>query len=71
MAAALFACKELHKVGELNDNLLPVCTLSDEESMSEKEEEEEEAESGGKKRKKSGTKKKWRRYDRKVSYWEE
>ena len=64
MAAALFACEELHKIGELNDDLLPVCTLSDEESMSE---EEEEAEPGAKKRKKAGTKKRRRRYGRKVS----
>ena len=65
MAATLFACEELHKIGELNDDLLPVCTLSDEESMS--EEEVEEAESGAKKRKKAGTKKRRRRYGRKVS----
>ena len=63
MAAALFACEELHKIGELNDDLLPVCTLSDEESLSE----EEETEPGGKKRNKAGTKKRRRRYGRKVS----
>lgn len=63
MAAALFACEELHKIGELNDDLLPVCSLSDEESESE---EEEQAEPGGKKKKKAGTKKRRRRYGRKV-----
>ena len=62
MAAALFACEELHKRGELDDYLLPVCSLSDEES----ELEEEEGESGGKKKKKAGTKKRRRRYGRKV-----
>lgn len=59
MAAALYACEELHKIGELDDNLLPVCSLSDES-----ESEEEEAEFGGKK--KAGTKKRRRRYGRKV-----
>lgn len=63
MAAALFACEELHKIGELNDDLLPVCSLSDEESESE---EEEQVEPGGKKKKKAGTKKRRRRYGRKV-----
>lgn len=63
MAAALSACEELHKIGELNDDLLPVCSLSDEESESE---EEEQAEPGGKKKKKAGTKKRRRRYGRKV-----
>lgn len=63
MAAALYACEELHKIGELDDNLLPVCSLSDEES----ELEEEEGESGGKKKSKAGTKKRRRRYGRKVS----
>ena len=67
MAAALFACEELHKIGELNDDLLPVYTLSDEESILE---EEEEAESGAKKTKKAGTKKRRRRYGRKVNRWE-
>lgn len=63
MAAALFACEELHKIGELNDDLLPVCSLSDEESESE---EEDQVEPGGKKKKKAGTKKRRRRYGRKV-----
>ena len=63
MAAALFACEELHKNGELDDDLLPVRTLSDEESLSE----EEETEPGGKKKTKDGTKKRRRRYGRKVS----
>ena len=63
MAAALFACEKLHKIGELSDRLLPVCTLSDEESLSE----EEETEPGRKKRKKAGTKKRRQRYGRKVS----
>ena len=62
MAAALYACEELHKKGELNDNLLPVSSSSDEETESE----EEEAESGGKKKTKAGTKKKKRLYGRKV-----
>lgn len=62
MAAALYACEELHKMGELDDNLLPVCSSSDEESESE----EEESESGGKKKTKAGTKKRRRRYGRKV-----
>lgn len=61
MAAALDACKELHRIGELDDNLLPVRSLSDEDSDSE----EEEPEPGGK-RKKAGTKKRKRRYERKV-----
>ena len=59
MAAALSACEELHRIGELDDNLLPVRSLSDEESESE----EEETEPGGKK---SGTKKRKRIYERKV-----
>ena len=63
MAAALKACEMLHKKGELDDDMLPVRTLSDEESESE---EEEEAESGGRKTK-AGTKKRRRRYGRKVS----
>ena len=62
MAAALYACEELHKIGELDDNLLPVCSLSDEDS----ELEEEEGESGEKKKTKAGTKKRQRRYGRKV-----
>jgi len=37
MAAALYACEELQKIGELDNNLLPVRTLSDEESESEEE----------------------------------
>ena len=63
MAAALYACEELHKIDELDDNLLPVCPSDESES-----EEEEEAESGGKKKTKAGTKKRRRRYGRKVRY---
>ena len=37
MAAALEACKKLHEIGELDDNLLPVRSLSDEESELEDE----------------------------------
>ena len=58
MAAAFYACVELHKIGELDDNLLPVRSLSDDESESEEEEEE--------KREKAGTKKRKRVYQRKV-----
>ena len=64
MAAALKACERLHKIGELDDDLLPKRTLSDEES--DLEEEEAAAESGGKKPK-AGTKKRRRQYMRKVS----
>ena len=39
MAAALEACKKLHEIGELDDNLLPVRSLSDEESELEDEDE--------------------------------
>ena len=64
MAVALKVCEKLHKIGELDDNLLPVRSISsDEESESE---EEEETESGEKKAK-AGTKKRRRRYIRKVS----
>ena len=63
MAAALKACELLHKIGELDDDLLPKRTLSDEESDLE---EEAAAESDGKKPK-AGTKKRKRRYKRKVS----
>ena len=62
MTAAFFACKELHRIGELDDNLLPVRSLSDEESESD----EEETEPGGRKRKKTGTKKRKRIYEWKV-----
>lgn len=62
MAAALDACIELHKIGELDDNLLPVRNLSEDESESE----EEHDESPGKKRKKAGTKKRKQTYERKV-----
>ena len=62
MAAALYACIELHTLGELDDNLLPVRCLSDDESESEEEEEE----SAGKNRGKAGTKKRKRVYERKV-----
>lgn len=63
MAAAYEACKELHSIGELNDDLLPVRSLSDEESESE----EENAASGVGKKTKAGTKKRKRIYERKVS----
>ena len=66
MAAALKACKLLHKIGELDDNLLPKQTLSDEESGLEEEEEEAAAESSRKKPK-AGTKKRRRQYVRKVN----
>ena len=66
MAAALKACELLHKIGELDDDLLPKQTLSDEESGLEEEEEEAAAESGGEKPK-AGTKKRRRQYMRKVS----
>ncbi|XP_068738102.1 endoribonuclease Dicer-like [Montipora capricornis] len=62
MTAAFFACQELHRIGELDDNLLPVRSLSDEES----EPEEEETETGGRKRTKAGTRKRKRIYERKV-----
>ncbi|PFX27170.1 Endoribonuclease Dicer [Stylophora pistillata] len=61
MAAALKAWKMLHKIGELDDDLLPKRTVSDEESELE---ENAAAESGGKP--KAGTKKRRRRYKRKV-----
>ena len=48
MAAALKACERLHTIGELDDNLLPKQTLSDEESDLE---EEAAAESDGKNQK--------------------
>ena len=63
MAAAYKACKKLHSIGELDDDLLPVRSLSDEESESE----EEYAESGEGKKTNAGTKKRKRIYDRKVS----
>ena len=62
MAAAYKACKELHGIGELDDDLLPVRS-SDEESESE----EENAESGEGKKTKAGTKKRKRIYEKKVS----
>ena len=62
MAAALYACRELHKIGELDDNLLPVRNLSNDKSESE----EEDDESPGKKRKKAETKKRKQIYERKV-----
>lgn len=62
MAAALYACMKLHKIGELDDNLLPVRNLSDDKSESE----EEDDEYPGKKRTKAGTKKRKRIYERKV-----
>ena len=61
MAAALKACELLHNIGELDDNLLPKQTLSDEESDL-----EEEA-AADRKEPKAGTKKRKRRYRRKVS----
>ena len=63
MAAALNACIELHGIGELDDDLLPVRSLSDEESDSE----EDETEPDGGERKKAGTKKRKRVYERKVT----
>ena len=62
MAAALEACKKLHEIGELDNNLLPVRSLSDEES----ELEDEDEGVSGKKRKKGGPKKQKRVYERKV-----
>ena len=64
MAAALEACKKLHEIGELDDNLLPVRSLPDEESELEDEDEDEGV--SGKKRKKGGPKKQKRVYERKV-----
>ena len=63
MAAAYYACKELFEMKELDDNLLPVRSLSDEES----EEEDEEVDD---KKAKIGTKKRRRRYERKVSKYD-
>ena len=67
MAAALKACKLLHKIGELDDDLLPKQTLSDEESGLEEEEEEEAAAESSGEKPKAGTKKRRRQYVRKVS----
>ena len=67
MAAALKACELLHKIGELDDDLLPKQTLSDEESGLEEEEEEEAAAESGGEKPKAGTKKRRRQYMRKVS----
>ena len=67
MAAALKACELLHKIGELDDDLLPKQTLSDEESGLEEEEEEEAAAESDGKKPKAGTKKRRRQYMRKVS----
>ena len=67
MAAALKACELLHKIGELDDDLLPKQTLSDEESGLEEEEEEEAAAESGGEKPKAGTKKRRRQYVRKVS----
>ena len=63
MAASLKACQRLHEVGELNDNLVPVRSLLDDDSDEEEEEEEDEE---SRKRGKQGTKKRKRRYVRKV-----
>ena len=63
MAAAYNACKELHRIGELDDDLLPVRSLSSDE---ESELEEEDADSGDMKKAKAGTKKRKRIYERKV-----
>lgn len=62
MAAAYKACKELHRIRELDDDLLPVQSLSDEDSESE----EEETGSDGKRKAKAGTKKRKQVYKRKV-----
>ena len=61
MAASLKACQRLHEVGELNDDLVPVRSLLDDDSEEEEEEDEE-----SRKRGKQGTKKRKRRYIRKV-----
>ena len=63
MAASLKACQRLHEVGELNDDLVPVRSLLDDDSDEEEEEEEDEE---SRKRGKQGTKKRKRRYVRKV-----
>lgn len=62
MIVVFFVCKEFYRIGEFDDNLLLVRSLSDEESESD----EEEIEFGGRKRKKVGTKKRKRIYERKV-----
>ena len=62
MAAAYKACKELHCIGELDDDLLPVRSLSDEGSESEGE----NTQAGEGKKTKAGTKKRKRIYETKV-----
>lgn len=62
MAAAYKACKELHWIGELDDDLLPVRSLSDEGSESEGE--NTQASEG--KKTKAGTKKRKGIYETKV-----
>ena len=63
MAAAYQACKKLYEIGELSENLLPVLSVSDDESETE---EEVEPGSDGKKKTKAGTKKRRRVYKKKV-----
>ena len=59
MAAAYQACKKLYEIGELSENLLPVLSVSDDES-------ETEEEVDGKKKTKAGTKKRRQVYKKKV-----
>ncbi|PFX27173.1 Endoribonuclease Dicer [Stylophora pistillata] len=65
MAAAYEACIVLHRNGELDDNLRPKRSLSDDESELEEEEEAAAAEPGGNESK-PGSKKRKRQYTRKV-----
>lgn len=60
-SAALEAIKKLHKVGELNDNLLPV-------SKSEDSDDEDEMKVEERKIKSAGTEKRSNYYENKVSY---
>nr|AGW15597.1 dicer 1 [Nematostella vectensis] len=59
-AAAYEACKRLHQMGELDDNLRPVVSLSEESD------EGTESEDDGKSKGKTGTKKRRRCYNRKI-----
>lgn len=61
MAAAYEACKQLHKIGELDDYLRPV-----EESSEDDDSSDEEATVSGKP--KQGTKRSKQKYQRKVGY---
>ena len=67
MAAAYKACIVLHRNGELDDNLRPKRSLSDDESELEEEEEEAAAAEPGGNESKPGSKKRKRQYTRKVS----